>query len=371
MESTGASTPDYYALLGISEAATEAEVRAAFRERVGAAMYDQPRFAALTEAFEVLKDPGRRAAYDTGRHRASGAWRGGYMNQAISVSPGVPAGATLVTSAPTGAGASLPTVCPFGLTPCPLISGQTIADEGFCPECGLQVGSAVGAPLTSHPLPRLIDAAGRDLPLHVGENIVGRENADVVLPDKTVSRRHARITVAPGNVVTLEDMASTNGTKRNGATVAPGQPLALTDGMAVTFGSVALTIQVPPAPQPERPALAAAGDDAGRPIAALPGPSNARAILLARDGTIHVLKSVETTLGRRASNDIVLTSDAFASGGHASIVFEGDAYHLVDLGSTNGTRLNGRKLAARAIERLKDGDTILVGQSQFIFQAPQ
>lgn len=48
----------------------------------------------------------------------------------------------------------------------------------------------------------------------------------------------------------------------------------------------------------------------------------------------------ETFMGRNAQNHVPL-DDTSISGRHCSIVRDGRKYTLVDLGSTNGTRLNG------------------------------
>jgi pSer/pThr/pTyr-binding forkhead associated (FHA) protein len=49
---------------------------------------------------------------------------------------------------------------------------------------------------------------------------------------------------------------------------------------------------------------------------------------------------VMITIGRDPSNDIALSA-ANLSRRHAAVVLRGDVPHLVDLGSANGTRLNG------------------------------
>ena len=51
-------------------------------------------------------------------------------------------------------------------------------------------------------------------------------------------------------------------------------------------------------------------------------------------------------------------------GGHAEIVQEGDTYLVADLGSTNGTELNGRRISR---EELTDGDRITVGGTDLVF----
>jgi curved DNA-binding protein CbpA len=55
---------DYYTLIGVAGNATPEEVRRVYGERVREVIGDAELFGALNEAFETLKDPARRAAYD-------------------------------------------------------------------------------------------------------------------------------------------------------------------------------------------------------------------------------------------------------------------------------------------------------------------
>ena len=70
-------------------------------------------------------------------------------------------------------------------------------------------------------------------------------------------------------------------------------------------------------------------------------------------------------LGRGDQADIRL-EDSFASSRHARLVPEGDVMVLEDLGSTNGTYLNGEPL--RGPQPLHVGDTIRIGGSEFTFE---
>jgi hypothetical protein len=70
-------------------------------------------------------------------------------------------------------------------------------------------------------------------------------------------------------------------------------------------------------------------------------------------------------LGRGDGADIRL-EDAFASTRHARLVPEGDVIVLEDLGSTNGTYLNGEPL--RGPQPLHVGDRIRIGDSEFSFE---
>ncbi len=70
-------------------------------------------------------------------------------------------------------------------------------------------------------------------------------------------------------------------------------------------------------------------------------------------------------LGRGEQADIVL-EDSFASSRHARLVPHGDVMVLEDLGSTNGTYLNGEPL--RGPQPLHVGDRIRIGDSEFTFE---
>ncbi|HYJ00263.1 MAG TPA: FHA domain-containing protein [Thermoleophilaceae bacterium] len=81
-------------------------------------------------------------------------------------------------------------------------------------------------------------------------------------------------------------------------------------------------------------------------------------------GTIFDLRD-GATLGRSEHAEIRV-DDAFASSAHARIFPRGDFMHVEDMGSTNGTYLNGRQL--RGAERLKVADVIRIGDSEYRYQ---
>ena len=81
--------------------------------------------------------------------------------------------------------------------------------------------------------------------LTVGEHIIGRDrHADIRLDASTVSRRHARLTVAEGDLQ-LEDLGSKNGTFCAERRITGS--VRLTDGDLVRIGSLTLTIHMAPA----------------------------------------------------------------------------------------------------------------------------
>ena len=71
------------------------------------------------------------------------------------------------------------------------------------------------------------------------------------------------------------------------------------------------------------------------------------------------------TLGRSDSADI-LVEDPFASSVHARIFVHSGFMHVEDMGSTNGTYLNGRQL--RKAEQLKPADKIRIGDSEYSYR---
>jgi FHA domain len=71
------------------------------------------------------------------------------------------------------------------------------------------------------------------------------------------------------------------------------------------------------------------------------------------------------TLGRSDGADINV-NDPFASSAHARIFPRGDFMYVEDMGSTNGTYLNGRQI--RTAERLKVAGTIRIGDSEYRYQ---
>jgi hypothetical protein len=71
------------------------------------------------------------------------------------------------------------------------------------------------------------------------------------------------------------------------------------------------------------------------------------------------------TMGRADSADIPV-NDPFASSAHARVFNRGDYMYVEDMGSTNGTYLNGRQL--REAERLKVADVVRIGDSEYRYQ---
>ncbi len=84
-------------------------------------------------------------------------------------------------------------------------------------------------------------------------------------------------------------------------------------------------------------------------------------------GAAYTLEGDQISIGRDSSNDIVI-NDAEISRRHARMTFQGGKYVLEDLGSTNGTFVNGQRLAGPRV--LKPGEVVSFGeQIVLVFEA--
>lgn len=93
----------------------------------------------------------------------------------------------------------------------------------------------------------------------------------------------------------------------------------------------------------------------------------ASVVFYMEDGTtlVHKLESDVTTIGRHPDSDVVLTCPS-SSGRHAVIKSSEDGYFVQDVGSSNGTRVNGAEIEEAL---LKDGDRVGFGDVQSVFYA--
>ena len=182
--------------------------------------------------------------------------------------------------------------------------------------------------------------------LHSGERIpitnrgltIGRlADNDVVIANDAVSRRHAQLTREPeGHRIT--DLGSANGTRLNGERFRSDSRW-LANGDSVVIGGEAL-----------RFVTGVETRFGGGEQAAL------RTELIVFTGD-------RLTIGRDPSNDVVL-DDPNVSRFHAEVVRSGEVVELHDLGSRNGTRIDGEP-TGRA--RLSAGSEIGIGPYRLLF----
>ncbi|GAA2449253.1 FHA domain-containing protein [Streptomyces glaucus] len=180
---------------------------------------------------------------------------------------------------------------------------------------------------------------------------VGRDPlSDIVLDDARVSWHHAVLRPEDGHW-TIEDADSTNGTYADGHRVHAWD---VGPGTVIRFGNPSdgprAVLAAPPAPAPQRPPAATA--------VPAPGRTGTRR----QPTTVRPLPSRTVRIGRAADNDLVL-DDLVVSRHHAELrVLPDGAYEIADLGSHNGTYLNGRPVTRAPVGR---EDVVGIGHSAF------
>lgn len=212
---------------------------------------------------------------------------------------------------------------------------------------------------------------------------IGRDPGnEVPLDDTGSSRRHCRIS-HDGRDWVLEDLQSANGTYRNEERI---DRVKLVDGDVIRVGKTEMTFSVaeggaPTKAAPARkqaPAAAApgvedagdagdAGDEGGEIVLEGAEPAGAAPfeLLFARGeraGERIPLRDDRVTFGRKSSNTVAL-KDAKVSGVHCEVVLEGGRPVLRDLGSTNGTFLEGKRIDEIVLDH---GDRVVVGDNEFV-----
>jgi pSer/pThr/pTyr-binding forkhead associated (FHA) protein len=85
-----------------------------------------------------------------------------------------------------------------------------------------------------------------------------------------------------------------------------------------------------------------------------------------QDGELFTLDSHPLTIGRAGNNDISMPDDEYASGRHARVEPRRDGIWVEDIGSTNGTFVNGIRLTRE--RKLTPGDVIRVGETDLRFE---
>jgi hypothetical protein len=83
-------------------------------------------------------------------------------------------------------------------------------------------------------------------------------------------------------------------------------------------------------------------------------------------GAVYSIDQSALTIGRGLGNDLLIDGDEYASSRHARFEPRRDGVYVEDAGSTNGTFVNGIRLARE--RRLKPGDVVRVGETDLRFE---
>jgi pSer/pThr/pTyr-binding forkhead associated (FHA) protein len=196
--------------------------------------------------------------------------------------------------------------------------------------------------------------------LRVGRS---REN-DIVLENLSVSRYHVQIRYHQGQYV-LFDMNSSNGTFLNGTRVTRRE---LLDGDRITIGKHVLlwhdaseqstVIDEPPdAPASEQKIRPRQDPRAEAWVKVDSGRLQGREFKVIR---------FETSIGKAANNDIILTDDWLLAKKQAIILRKGnDEFEIEDLGGIRKVKVNGKPIESR--QPLRTGDKLELGGTRLVF----
>ena len=253
------------------------------------------------------------------------------------------------------------------------------------------------------------------VPLIRDEITIGRKEGNTIrLTERNVSRRHAKLLKSNGTVF-IEDLTSYNGIKVNGDRIAGRAPV--NEGDRVQIGDYQLALKLDKAQTASgghpTPALASGATSPAMPSAApasemleqkttpfmkengaapaamldmaptvqtpitptivsppISGQQEAPARLVVVSsnfaGQEFVLDKAAVVIGRTDENDVVINHRSI-SRHHAKIVREGGHYHIVDLQSANGVRVNGEEYGK---VELRKGDHVDLGHVRLRFVAP-
>jgi hypothetical protein len=119
-----------------------------------------------------------------------------------------------------------------------------------------------------------------------------------------------------------------------------------------------------PPPPPAYPPYDQQGYQQHQPMGGPPGGAGRGVRLVANDGRTYPLSIGSTVIGRGDQANLRLP-DVGISRRHARLDFDGAQVVLTDLGSTNGTMVNGQRVSAVA---LNPGDMIQIGTTTLTFR---
>jgi pSer/pThr/pTyr-binding forkhead associated (FHA) protein/NADPH-dependent 2,4-dienoyl-CoA reductase/sulfur reductase-like enzyme len=254
-----------------------------------------------------------------------------------------------------------------------------------------------------------LDVGGRRVDL-AGQTInIGRDPAsEVALADPAVSYTHAQITRL-GNDLYLRDVGSRNGTYANAQLVSV--PHLLLEGDVIHVGTTDVTFHatgstappvvpaptatyppvaapspgVPPAPQPpgaplsppSAPAMTPGAPAPPPPAEAVPGPAGPAerapagphlvVVVGPSVGLSFSLVGDSLRVGRDPAAATIVLRDQTVSRSHASLDRRGAEWLVTDLGSTNGTSVNGQRLAPQQPVPLQPGARVSFGDVECTF----
>ena len=112
--------------------------------------------------------------------------------------------------------------------------------------------------------------------------------------------------------------------------------------------------------------MLATADSAGEPVGPVPSGASIRVLRGFYEGLEMPVDRDWVVIGRGRGADIVIAEPTM-SRAHAAIGYDGEQFFVQDLGSTNGTRVNG---SVEQKAQLKNGDEVQLGKLAMAVELP-
>ncbi len=195
---------------------------------------------------------------------------------------------------------------------------------------------------------------------------IGRsEKNDIQIAERHVSRQHAVVNFRDG-IFTINDLGSANGTFVNDRRLT--EPFPLAHGDVIRLYVPILNFSAIVTEEEE-----AAARRTGTLIVQASGSGQPKLLVTAGPQEGHEFPMIQDimTVGRATQDtawDIAL-QDRAISRPHCRFSKKPEGWVIMDLGSANGTMLNGAPVTADP-RLLKDGDVVAVGETMLLFRVP-
>ena len=211
---------------------------------------------------------------------------------------------------------------------------------------------------------------GERHPLNMWETSLGRSGAsDIPIPYNTVSRSHAVISRRIDGWY-IYDLDSKSGITVNGVKV--DKKATVNNGDKISLANADFCFEINDDPVQHVGKHKKKGNkNIPDSYSTRPGADYRNMTVLQprmlnpRTGEVFVLVGNRVTIGASAKSDIRLHGYG-VSRSHSTLVLYEDGWAITDANSTNGTLLNGRRIAAPQL--LFDGDVITLGSEQLYFK---
>jgi pSer/pThr/pTyr-binding forkhead associated (FHA) protein len=176
------------------------------------------------------------------------------------------------------------------------------------------------------------------------EMILGRSpSSDIIIKNQSISNQHLKL-IMQGNIVKLTDLNSTNGTYIDGNKLQPNKEYILESGQKLVIGSEEVTYTI---------------------AGSVKVPKNATKTIVSENKKFKDITQ-SGIVGRSKESDTVI-DNTNVSRKHLKVAFTNDKVYITDLGSVNGTYIDGKKLEVNQKVELHQSEKLIIGSEEVVY----